>query len=324
MVLFLLLDKTGNDEIGCVLARESALIKPGRRWKHLHNPAMTIDRTVEGELPVSDIVEKAAALVEELYTENPLPTIRIKPSEAAEPLPVTVSKFGGVPYLPAGVEAPTDSDGVPMGMIAQINCAELPENPIYPPTGMVQFWVSTNAGWGIDKWGIYKGENHRVIYYPQLGEANPDAVATWEDHEREFWWPIKSECALAFTTPGREIFAPNDSINHPLLERWNQAYPEQAITSLFDLEDFEVEEIEEFTGSGDYSRLGGLPDFVQGDPRREYPENSDIRRRTVNLLTINSNIGVLWGDCGTANWVIAPDRLAARDFSQVFYEWSCG
>ena len=70
MVLFLLLDKTGNDEIGCVLAREGALIKPGRRWKHLHNPAMTIDRTVEGELPVSDIVEKAAALVEELYAEK--------------------------------------------------------------------------------------------------------------------------------------------------------------------------------------------------------------------------------------------------------------
>ena len=317
MVLFLLPDKIGNDEIGCVLAREGALIKPGRRWKHLHNPAMTIDRTVEGELPVSDLVEKATALVEELYAENPLPTIRIKPSEAAEPLPVTVSKFGGVPYLPAGVEAPTDSDGVPMGMVAQINCTELPENPIYPPTGMVQFWVSTNVCWGIDK-----EENHRVIYYPQLGEANPDAVATWEDHERDFWWPIKSECALEFTTPGREIFAPNDSINHPLLEKWNQAYPEQAITSLDDF-DVYVEEIEDFTGSGNYSRLGGLPDFIQGDPRREEPENSDIRRRTVNLLTINSNIGVLWGDCGTANWVIAPDRLAARDFSQVFYEWSC-
>ena len=82
---------------------------------------------------MSDIVEKAAALVEELYAENPLPTIGIKPSEAAEPLPVTVSKFGGVPYLPVGVEAPTDSDGVPMGMVAQINCTELSENPIYRP-----------------------------------------------------------------------------------------------------------------------------------------------------------------------------------------------
>ena len=267
---------------------------------------------------MSDIVEKAAALVEELYAENPLPAIGIKPSEAAEPLPVTVSKFGGVPYLPVGVEAPTDSDGVPMGMVAQINCTELPENPIYPPTGMVQFWVSTNACWGIDK-----EEDHRVIYYPQLVEANPDAVATCEDHEREFWWPIKHECALEFTTLGREIFAPNDSINHPLVEKWNQAYPEQAITSLDDFDVYDVEDIEDFTGSGDYSRLGGLPHFMQGDPRRKYPENSDIRRRTVNLLTINSNIGVLWGDCGTANWVIAPDRLAARDFSQVFYEWSC-
>ena len=40
---------------------------------------MTIDRTVEGELPVSDIVEKATALVEELYAENALPAIGIKP-----------------------------------------------------------------------------------------------------------------------------------------------------------------------------------------------------------------------------------------------------
>ena len=51
MVLFLLPDKIGNDEIGRVLAREGALIKPGPRRKHLHNPAMTIDRTVEGESP---------------------------------------------------------------------------------------------------------------------------------------------------------------------------------------------------------------------------------------------------------------------------------
>ncbi|MFC2393548.1 MAG: DUF1963 domain-containing protein, partial [Rothia aeria] len=25
---------------------------------------------------------------------------------------------------------------------------------------------------------------------------------------------------------------------------------------------------------------------------------------------------MIWGDGGTANWLIAPDRLAARDFSQ--------
>ena len=79
MVLFLPPGKTGDDEIGCVLAREGALIKLGRRRKHLHNPEMTIDRTVEGEFPVSDIVEKAAALVEELYTENHYPLLGLSP-----------------------------------------------------------------------------------------------------------------------------------------------------------------------------------------------------------------------------------------------------
>ena len=170
-----------------------------------------------------------------------------------------------------------------------------------------------------------------MIYYPQLGEANPDAVATCEDRERDFWWPIKHECALEFTTLGREIFAPNDSINHPLIERWNQAYPEQTIKSLFDLDNFEdgdvLEEIEKFTDSREYSKIGGLPDFVQGDPRY-YHENAEERGCTVNLLTMDSvwdgeEYLVIWGDGGTANWLIAPERLAARDFSQVFYEWSC-
>ena len=270
---------------------------------------------------MSSTAEKAIALIKQLNAENPLPVIEIKASKAAEPLPVTVSKFGGVPYLPAGVEAPIDSDGNPMAMIAQINCAELPENPIYPPTGMVQFWIG-----GGDDWGLGGENDRRVIYYPQLGEANPEATATMNDDEHDIWLPVEHECALEFVVLEHEIFSPyKDSVNHPLIEKWNQAYPEQAITSLFDLDVYDVEEIEEFTGSGDYSRLGGLPHFMQGDPRREYPENSDIRRRTVNLLTMDSyGNTVLWGDVGTANWLIAPDRLAARDFSQVFYEWSCG
>ena len=113
---------------------------------------------------MSSTAEKAIALIKQLNAENPLPVIEVKASKAAEPLPVTVSKFGGVPYLPVDVEAPTDSDGNPMAMIAQINCAELPENPIYPPTGMVQFWIG-----GGDDWGLGGENDRRVIYYPQLG-----------------------------------------------------------------------------------------------------------------------------------------------------------
>ena len=277
---------------------------------------------------MSSTAEKAIALIKQLNAENPLPVIEIKASKAAEPLPVTVSKFGGVPYLPVDVEAPTDSDGNPMAMIAQINCAELPENPIYPPTGMVQFWIG-----GGDDWGLGGENDRRVIYYPQLGEANPEATATMNDDEHDICLPVEHECALEFVVLEQEIFSPcKDSVNHPLIEKWNQAYPEQTIKSLFDLDDFEdgdvLEEIEKFTGSRDYSKIGGLPDFVQGDPRY-YHENAEEHGCTVNLLTMDSvwdgeEYLVIWGDNGTANWLIAPDRLAARDFSQVFYEWSCG
>ena len=43
---------------------------------------------------MSSTAEKAIALIKQLNAENPLPVIEIKASKAAEPLPVTVSKFG--------------------------------------------------------------------------------------------------------------------------------------------------------------------------------------------------------------------------------------
>ena len=87
------------------------------------------------------------------------------------------------------------------------------------------------------------------------------------------------------------------------------------------LEPFESEE-------RDYSHIGGYPSFVQDDPRDEFEE---LRDHTVNLLTIESEWGedadegvyVMWGDAGAANWLITPEALAARDFSQVVFEWAC-
>jgi hypothetical protein len=77
--------------------------------------------------------------------------------------------------------------------------------------------------------------------------------------------------------------------------------------------------------------VGGYPFFVQNDPRDEFKE---LRGHTVNLLTIVSEseneenedeeIEIMWGDAGAANWLITPEALAARDFSQVVFEWACG
>ena len=90
---------------------------------------------------MSTIFERVKHLNHLLSQQDCKPTVRIIPRAVQGTVPVTTSKCGGVPYLPAGVQAPTNQDGKPLGMVAQINCAELPKNELYPKTGILQFWL---------------------------------------------------------------------------------------------------------------------------------------------------------------------------------------
>ena len=86
---------------------------------------------------MSTIFERVKHLNYLLSQQNRKPTVRIIPRAVQGTAPVTASKFGGVPYLPAGAQAPTNQDGRSLGMVAQINCAELPKNELYPKTGIL-------------------------------------------------------------------------------------------------------------------------------------------------------------------------------------------
>lgn len=275
--------------------------------------------------------------------------IRLKVTLPDAPLPQTASKFGGRPYLPAGESAPTNEKGEPLGMIAQINCADLPEKDIYPATGMLQFWINPNdeeCMWGYDYENPLSQKNHRVVYYETLDEPNPDVqfpvpfpTIDWGD----YGWPLgpegkdvseaTTEYALAFEPWEQGFLDGGFEIYDQFADAWDEMYSDQKLpeepnarddASYNLLEPFESEE-------RDYSHIGGYPSFVQEDPRDEFEE---LRGHTVNLLTIVSEseneenedeeIEIMWGDAGAANWLITPETLAARDFSQVVFEWACG
>lgn len=61
------------------------------------------------------ITDRARSVVAQMvnYQRDKVP-ITVRAADA--PLPVTASKYGGVPYLPAGVDAPLGSDGQPLGL----------------------------------------------------------------------------------------------------------------------------------------------------------------------------------------------------------------
>lgn len=286
---------------------------------------------------MSTIFERVKHLNYLLSQQDRKPTVRIIPRAVQGTVPVTASKFGGVPYLPAGAQSPTNESGKPLGMIAQINCAELPKNELYPKTGILQFWIDSGEEEGDENWGFNANDianqaNIRVIYYPQMGEAAPVGHPAVTAARSEDWpiYPPEAELALTFKKKHESLSDTSREFEARFVHRWNEKHPEQTINEVYEIDRLHDGEniAYDLTDSTEYHKLGGYPSFVQSDPRENNPE---LQEYTVNLLTIASeeakNDGdgdIMWGDMGTANWLITPQQLADRDFSQVLFEWSCG
>lgn len=286
---------------------------------------------------MSTIFERVKHLNHLLSQQDRKPTVRIIPRAVQGTVPVTASKFGGVPYLPAGALAPTNQDGKLLGMVAQINCAELPKNELYPKTGILQFWIDSGEEEGDENWGFNANDianqaNIRVIYYPQVGEAAPAGHPAVTAARSEDWpiYPPEAELALTFKKKHESLSDTSREFEARFVHRWNEKHPEQTINEVYEIDRLHDGEniAYDLTDSTEYHKLGGYPSFVQSDPRENNPE---LQEYTVNLLTIASeeakNDGdgdIMWGDMGTANWLITPQQLADRDFSQVLFEWSCG
>ena len=276
--------------------------------------------------------------------------IRLKVTRPDAPLPQTASKFGGRPYLPSGESAPTNEKGEPLGMIAQINCADLPENDIYPATGMLQFWINPNDEeclWGFDYENPLSQKNHRVVYYETLDEPNPDAPFPNVDWDEGGWpiggfdcesGPLEIEYGMTFEVREQGVTASGYDYYDVFGAKWDETYPDELLPEAHEnpyknqpRREALYELTEPFESEEEYSHVGGYPFFVQNDPRDEFKE---LRGHTVNLLTIVSEseneenedeeIEIMWGDAGAANWLITPEALVARDFSQVVFEWACG
>ena len=287
---------------------------------------------------VGKILDQVRAVMSLLNERDQSQMVRITATVSPEPTPVTVSKFGGVPYLPEGVDAPSNADGDPLGMIAQINCAELPDNDVYPKTGIVQFWLNLKDDqWGMNFDNPIAQDNTRVTYYPEVGAPDTKAALPQIDWEDVGWpiYPENVELALSFEVIQQGNVILSEDFFDAFVEQWNSLYPDQTIEELDELDDLSDELVTDFLDDfTEFHKIGGKPIFVQNDPR-EFEDN--LKNYTVDLLTIVSedvrdpresgnsrNIEIMWGDMGTANWLITPEQLAACDFSQVLFEWSCG
>ena len=93
-------------------------------------------------------LEDINIVIEEIKKNNSREFINII-IEENDSLNLTDSKFGGLPYIPLDSDIPIDSNGNQLALLAQINCADLPENTLYPKEGLLQFWISRNDNFGL-------------------------------------------------------------------------------------------------------------------------------------------------------------------------------
>ena len=285
--------------------------------------------------PQMDYVKAAEAVYDELKAEHHKEVIYIK-AEKVDDLSLEESKFGGFPFVPLGGVIPTNAEGNQLALLAQINCAQLPENSMYPSDGWLQIWCLEDEMYGFCSDTIQPETNQKVLYIPAGTQGEPlervEAMyQPYGDEECPLWfvddqgaiWGMR----LSFTHGQQGITYSDGRFRDLFLDRWNKRYPEQAVENFYDLPDEIFENVVDIHDGSDCAhQLGGYPYFTQYDPRYER-DSTELTKYTELLFQIDSQFDtewdLCWGDAGVRNFFISREDLEALDFSDVLYNFDC-
>lgn len=286
--------------------------------------------------------EKIDNFIQILKKEKVKEFIKIK-TKKAKNLPLTVSKFGWLPFLEKNSEIPKTEDGKQLFLLAQINCEELPENDIYPKKWILQFWILQDQYFWLDYDNFIANDRKRVIYISDLENwfSESEVKKIYKPfEEKDYYWMFSNsndEFSLTFEKKNEAISYSDYNFEEMAVEKWNKYFPENEIKEFYDL-DFEIniwwEDIEVWEYIYDNLEIDEInhkiwwyPYFTQEDPRW-YHKN--LQKYDTLLLQIDSqfnektkNWEIIWWDAWVANFFISKENLEKLDFSEVLYSRDC-
>lgn len=216
-------------------------------------------------------------------------------------LEIGSSKFGGYPDLPSEVVYPTYGEGKKQTFLAQFQLSDLASfsvSSVLPSSGMLYFFHVENPtedGYRELSWQC-PWEGWQVIYW----DGDPTTLQpTIDDHH--------------FAYPQAEI---------QLTERYS-CDEDRLYDEMEDLPSHIWDEIEKIKEN----ECIGLDHQLLGYPTLQQPlyGEKDVKERILLLqLDSDSEVEMLWGDCGTLYFFTTPEDLQKRDFSKIFYEYQWG
>lgn len=236
------------------------------------------------------------------------PAIRLSIAGKGE---TTVGRLGGLPRLPEGMPWPRAGDGGPaMQFLAELDCAALAayESDIdLPAEGTLLFfatWESTAAQVIMLPPDAIRVPEYEVPVLPPEARVFPEV-------------PLAAETVATWPTRG------HDDLVELGDEFWDRVVGDEPWEVFADmLADFADAE------GGRAHQVGGYSDALQSPIeavaafaaglRPHDPGFAAEASQWVSLLQLDEDNGMIFGDGGILIFGIRRDRLAARDFSQVF------
>ena len=273
-------------------------------------------------------LEDINKVIEKMKNDNTRECINIT-LEINEDLGIFDSKFGGIPYIANESNVPKDSNDTQLALLAQINCAELPENDLYPKDGLLQFWISRN-----DNFGLNNKEDYRVIYIKDIDTSitKEDILNKYnflnEDSNEEYSPFNKKNTSFALKfEKGISTITPNDfQFEELALQTVQELFPDERVADLYNDLEKDVFDTLFKAFKGVNHSIGAYPTFTQWDPRN--PDEADAYG--VTLLQVEStwnndsnDAEIMWGDSGVANFFINKEKLENLDFDDVLFNWDC-
>lgn len=224
------------------------------------------------------------------------------------PTKPTGSQLGGRPWWPAALGYPQDSEGRALFLLAQINFAETEPLIGFPASGLLQVFIAAGDLYGANLDDPRKPNGFHAVLHTDLTQRPtvPGGVDARALVDPQVYLPLQEPLRARAIALTRDAM-PVDIFDYRFERLLPEIAGDEALAELYAEWHMAVA-----------IRLGGYPSFTQEDPRVFQPNLGD-----VNLLTIDTTDGIMWGDSGIGQFLMQDADLKRRDFSRVAYNWDC-
>lgn len=215
-------------------------------------------------------------------------------------------------------EAPIDSQGYPMRMLAAIWFSEVRGVPDMPASGILRFFIADDRFYGCDRHRPTEQTDFRVLFTEDEEAFGPCIPTLTLPTGGEGAFPVKG-CYPIYFQPGMSTCLVSDHRFRPAL---NQALQKAEAPALEDLDPAMYDAICRQNTWGGH-RIGGYPCFEQIDPRPEKGLQSyDVLLFQLVSHSHKANCDLIeFGNEGGCQFFIPAEKLRNRDFSDILYWW---